>query len=168
MKKYDYIHDFDKDGFAIVELNGKKGFINRQGEEIVSPIYDKVWGFRGDNFATVTKDDKWGLINKKGRVVVELKYEYVDYIEKGIVEVTLNGKNGLIDENGKFYPFIEGCKLRRENNTLYYVKFKNEFIYRIGGFTGNRNEFIRLLRKQLRGRYEYEIYEYIRYIDNIQ
>ncbi len=37
--KYDYIHEF-KEGFAAVELNGKYGYINSSGQEIIPLIYD--------------------------------------------------------------------------------------------------------------------------------
>ena len=38
--QYDRIWDFEA-GFAEVELNGKKGFIDREGKEVIPCKYDK-------------------------------------------------------------------------------------------------------------------------------
>ena len=60
-KKYDGVWDF-QEGLAQVVLNGKWGFVNEKGEEVVPPKYDDVWNFY-DGFARVELDNKWGLVN---------------------------------------------------------------------------------------------------------
>jgi len=47
---YDEIHDFDKfkQGWALVELNKKYGFIDTKGLEVVAPIYDNVYKYQAD------------------------------------------------------------------------------------------------------------------------
>jgi hypothetical protein len=39
MKNYDWVDDF-KDDFAVVKKDDKEGFINKQGIEVVKPIYN--------------------------------------------------------------------------------------------------------------------------------
>ena len=70
-REYDKIEDF-KDGFALVGLGRKWGFINTKGEEVGEIKYDKIEDFK-DGFAKVKSKDKWGLINTKGEEIVESK-----------------------------------------------------------------------------------------------
>jgi hypothetical protein len=38
--KYDYVYSYFENGFARILLNDKYGFINKNGIEIIKPIYD--------------------------------------------------------------------------------------------------------------------------------
>ena len=71
--EYDKVTDF-KNGFARVELNGKSGYINEIGEEIIPPKYDKVSDFK-KGFARVELNDKYGFINKTGKEVVPIIFD---------------------------------------------------------------------------------------------
>ena len=53
---YDYIWDFE-DGIAKIKLNGKFGFIDITGNEVVAPIYDTIRNFleRSPNADTFVK-----------------------------------------------------------------------------------------------------------------
>ena len=62
--KYDDAWSFFE-GFAKVELDGKYGFVNKQGEEVVPCKYDDV-GFFSGGFAKVHLDGKWGKVNTRG------------------------------------------------------------------------------------------------------
>ncbi|MDR2409638.1 MAG: WG repeat-containing protein [Bacteroidales bacterium] len=42
--KYDYVGDFSE-GLAYVELNGKYGYIDKTGTEVIPLKYDDAWGF---------------------------------------------------------------------------------------------------------------------------
>jgi hypothetical protein len=59
--KYDIIFDF-KNGFAVVELNEKSGYIDENGSEICECKYDIAWNFE-NGFAKVKLNDKYGYIN---------------------------------------------------------------------------------------------------------
>ena len=39
--RYDKVADFE-DGLALVELNGKLGFVNRYGREVIDVVYDNL------------------------------------------------------------------------------------------------------------------------------
>ena len=84
-KEYDYIGKF-VNGFAVVVLNGRYGYINDEFEEIVPPQYILAYEFR-NGFARVVKDGLFGFINEKGDVVVPFKYEYAEDFYNGIAEV---------------------------------------------------------------------------------
>jgi hypothetical protein len=60
-EKYDDYSSFSE-GLAIVKKNRKYGFINIEGDEIVSCFYDTANSFK-EGLASVEKDTKWGYIH---------------------------------------------------------------------------------------------------------
>ncbi|MFC1552336.1 WG repeat-containing protein [Candidatus Latescibacterota bacterium] len=95
-------------GFAEVELKGKKGFIDNTGALIVKPKYDTVRSF-SEGFAavdTIKKDGNfdvhyWGFINDKGKVVIEQQFEDAHFFSMGLAPVRIKEKWGYIDTSGK-------------------------------------------------------------------
>jgi hypothetical protein len=71
--KYDFCGEF-QEGFAIVRLNNKFGFIDKSGYEITMLKYDKVRDFY-NGYAAVCVGDKWGFIDSLGNEICELKYD---------------------------------------------------------------------------------------------
>lgn len=69
--------DFDSfhEGMASFRVNWKYGFINRNFEEVIPPIYDFAYGFK-NGLARVEKDGKWFYIDKQGNFVKEYKPSY--------------------------------------------------------------------------------------------
>ena len=59
-KKYNNIFDFSE-GLASVELNGKWGFINKTGKEVIPLKYDDAYPF-SEGLAKVKLNGKYGLI----------------------------------------------------------------------------------------------------------
>ena len=50
----------------MVKKDGKRGFIDKTGEEVISlGLYDYVWSF-SEGLYRVKKDEKYGFINKQG------------------------------------------------------------------------------------------------------
>jgi len=92
--------------WALVELDGKFGFIDKHGKEIVKPKYDKIWdfGIYRDNWALVSLNGKLGFIDTKGREIVEPKYDSIESFgikHEDYAEVKINDKFALIDKRGK-------------------------------------------------------------------
>lgn len=69
--------DFDSfsEGMANFRVNWKYGFINKDFEEIIPPIYDFAYDFK-DGLSLVEKDGKWFYIDKQGNFVKEHKQDY--------------------------------------------------------------------------------------------
>lgn len=90
-----------RNSFLPIKLNGKWGFLNKQGEEVVPPKYDMVSVFIGD-YATVGLNDKFGFIDKSGHEVVPPKYDNIsgNYTEN-IIAIEVNKKWGFINLTGK-------------------------------------------------------------------
>lgn len=49
---------------AAVKLNGKAGFINTKGKEVIPFVYDDADSF-SEGLAPVKNNELWGFINKK-------------------------------------------------------------------------------------------------------
>lgn len=104
---YDKVREFTE-GCAAVQKNGKWGFVDNKGNSIVYPKYTEVQDFRSSR-AAVMSDGKWGFIDNSGKEVVPLKYDSVgSFITNAygtFANVTLNGKDFFIDENGNPIKF---------------------------------------------------------------
>ena len=89
---YDAAEDFSE-GLAAVCSNGKWGYINSEGVDVISLQYQSLKGVNAEEkdtafsfrngFVPVKKGDKFGIINAKGETVVEFKFDAI-----------LQGKNG--------------------------------------------------------------------------
>lgn len=95
------------DGFAVVELNGKRGFIDAKGEIAISLKYDRAWRF-SEGFAVVELNGKQGFINDTGKEVVPPKYDYVDEVSDSDLVRVNNGCTITTEPDGRRYP--EGGK----------------------------------------------------------
>lgn len=112
---FDYILHFSE-GLSPVELNGKYGYIDKAGKEVIPLMYEYAWDFI-EGLAAVRIDGKCGYINKIGKIVIPPKYDFASEFREGLALVYLNGKYGYIDkrgteviplEYGGASPFIEG------------------------------------------------------------
>jgi len=129
LEEYDTIGDFD-DGFVAVELNGKWGFIDETGKEILPPEFENLGS--SDALFFVQLDGKWGCIDKMtGKVVVELKYEDVlpTGVRDGLAPLKLKGKWGFIDEiTGKEVVSPKYDKVRHiSRGTLFAVNLNDKW-----------------------------------------
>lgn len=88
-------------GRAAVCLDGKWGFVNTCGREIVPCVYDEVTDFSTSGFARVCKEGKWGFINREGRETVQCLYDAAEDMSGGFACVCLAGRWGLIWSNGE-------------------------------------------------------------------
>lgn len=64
---------FDADIYAKKE-NGKWGFVDKQGNQIIEPKYDFVTEFNNYGFAGIKADGKWGVVNSNGEIILEPEY----------------------------------------------------------------------------------------------
>ncbi len=56
-----------QEGVAGVRVDGKYGFIKKDGSWLVEPKFDNAWKF-SEGFASVEVGDKWGDIDKQGNI----------------------------------------------------------------------------------------------------
>lgn len=90
LPKYPYkqIENF-VEGFAVVCYNnGKYGFINKKGEEVIATKYEEVEPFQNER-ALVRINGKYGFINYKGKMVIPAIYDAANsFDESGLAKVT--------------------------------------------------------------------------------
>ena len=94
--KYDEAYSF-RDGLAPVKLNGKYGFIDKTGSEVIPLIYEGASTF-SEGLAVVKTNGKYGFIDKKGKLVIPAKFEDAGRFFEGLALIGLNGKYGYIDK----------------------------------------------------------------------
>ena len=125
---YDYAYPFSE-GLALVVLNGKYGFIDKSGREVIALKYDDAFSF-SEGLALVVLNGKYRFIDKSGREVIALKYDNADPFSEGLALVQWNDKWGFIDKSGREVialnydhadSFSEGLALVRWNDKWGFI-----------------------------------------------
>ncbi|MBK6344994.1 MAG: WG repeat-containing protein [Bacteroidales bacterium] len=115
--KYSSIYSFS-DELARVECEGKWGFIDKNGNEVIKCKYDKVSDFT-DGMAAVSLDGKWwGYIDKQGYEVFPFIYSVASDFHEDLASVCLDHPNshlnakdhewGYINKNGELIIKLNG------------------------------------------------------------
>ena len=105
-KKYNDDREFSE-GLAGVELNGKWGFIDKTGKQVIPCKYDGVGSFE-EGLALVSLNFKRGYIDKTGKQVIPCTYDDVvffsalDIIEAAVRDSKHNMVKYYYDKNGNF------------------------------------------------------------------
>lgn len=130
---YEYAYDFS-DEIATVKRKGMWGAINRRNEVVIPFKYFSLKKFTDGISICSNKESKSAFINKKGKLTSKFLSDLNidDYKEKlGIV--SLNGKFGVIENNGKIivdykydfiWPYNEGVALVKLNNKYGFINKK--------------------------------------------
>ena len=97
------IHNKKKELIRDKEIRG----IYPYDHEITVPSdYFKIGSF-DHGYVIVVYKCKYGLINTKCELIIPAKYDLLTYVYPGVIRACINGKMGLIDEDGdEIAPFI--------------------------------------------------------------
>lgn len=137
ISKYEELGEFSE-GMAAVMRNGRWGFINVYGKEIIECNYDAATPFH-EGKASVRKGELWGYIDKKNQVVIPIKIEAecASVFSDGLAYiggVSLEGTSGIyyyfIDEHGKKVFGEKDNNIYGSAGMQYYAcpKFKNGMV----------------------------------------
>jgi hypothetical protein len=63
----------ESEGFRAVCFEGKWGFVNAEGEEIVCPLYDTVLPF-SNGVAGVRYSGRWGYVDSLGQLIIPFRF----------------------------------------------------------------------------------------------
>ena len=96
--KFDYACPFSE-GLALVEINGKYGYIDKTGTVVIPAKFDYAWPF-SEGLAMVDINDKDGYIDKTGTMVIPAKFDVAWSFSEGLATVNINDKYGYIDKTG--------------------------------------------------------------------
>lgn len=104
--------------YQIIKRNGKCGFVNYLGEEILCQ-YENARDTFSQNLVAVVKNNKIGFIDKNGQTIIPFQYEYSEYgfnylssigcakFSEGLCAMKKGQKFGYIDRQGNVaIPYI--------------------------------------------------------------
>ena len=108
IQKYEKLGSFSE-GLAAVMRDGKWGYINTKGEEVIpcqfpNPYEDYIASPFSEGLALVQKDGKWGFVNTEGVKVIPINIdaEAVGKFSEGLAFVYKDNENFfVIDKEGK-------------------------------------------------------------------
>ena len=90
-------------GLALVDVGGKKGYIDKTGKIVIAPQFTYAYPF-SEGLAAVTKsgsgDDGWGHIDTTGRWVVEPNFQWTSSFSGGLAPVNRTRNCGYVDVHG--------------------------------------------------------------------
>ncbi|MGP1570163.1 MAG: WG repeat-containing protein [Eubacteriales bacterium] len=98
--KYEYASKF-QDGLAVVMRDGKVGFIDKTGKEVLTP-YLFVWFNEGMAVIKQTNEvTKYGYLDKTGEPAIQPQYDSADDFSEGLAIVSKSERKFYIDKTGK-------------------------------------------------------------------
>lgn len=127
---YEYAVPINYTPFYAVWLEGDKhiGIITPNGTVLVGNILTKVYEPFG-SCMVIERDGKQGVIDLNTFQVVMPEYDEVEALPDEYVTFTLNGVQGRVDENGKFYTLEEADQLDLPNSEIDFVYDDHEYSY---------------------------------------
>jgi hypothetical protein len=131
--------EINPDDLHFIIENGKRGFIDKDGNVIIEPKYDMIEIFK-DGLARVTvgaeysygyirKGGKRGYIDVTGKIVIDTIFDEIDYFEDGVAIFRIDDKKGIIDNRGNYVvkPLYDDLRLFSED--LASVKSDDKWGY---------------------------------------
>lgn len=87
------------EGLSPVRRDGKWGFVDTLGHEVIGTRYDSV-GLFACGLAPVSIGGRWGFVDKRDSLVVPLRYQAAAYFSCRRAPVMIEGHWGFIDPRG--------------------------------------------------------------------
>jgi hypothetical protein len=136
---YRYAFDFQDNGLAIVEQNGKNGVIDKSGSFVAEPRYDYIQPFH-EGLAIASDASGAAVMNESGQIISPERYENINSYSDGRALFTVSKPEdgqvyGYLDKEGKAVipgQYLDGTDFR-EHKALVKVKDK---LYRLIGLKG--------------------------------
>lgn len=145
ISNHDEVLDFHE-GLARVCFNDKWGYINKEGKEVVKPIYDHALDFH-EGLAAVCLNGKWGVIDKEGNQIIDCTFNSIN-ISDGMI---IFDKKYMV--NIKTMKLLYSFKLSLGNKTVeksFDDKNKRDrYIKEINEYLKEKNNEVDILKKQL-------------------
>lgn len=113
----------DPDIYLKVNKNGKWGFKDREGKQVIDTIYDEVFSYK-EELCCVQKDELFGFIDRNGAEVIPMVYSCATSFSEGLACVFKGEKCGYINTKNEIVvsfnfdagtPVVDGeCRVKKE------------------------------------------------------
>ena len=115
------------EGMAVVEVDGRMGYIDKTGEWVIPPAFDHAEYF-SEGLAAVRVGGVWGYVDRTGHLQIEPRFSNAQEFVSGLAAVQIDDEDewGYIDHEGKFaikpkfaraFQFYEGIARVTESLT---------------------------------------------------
>jgi hypothetical protein len=142
---------FFSEGLVSVEQNGKVGFIDKAGKQVIPPRYDNVQPF-SEGLAAVRIKGKYGYIDRSGKMVIPPQFTDAEPFSEGLALISFDSnQSSYIDKSGKIVingekfviarGFSEGLAAAMGKNEKYgFIDKTGKFViqphfHRVGDFS---------------------------------
>ena len=133
---YEVANNFDQ-GQAYVVLNGKAGYIDRFGKQVI-PCQYKSLKFFSEGLAGAFLEEKgWGFIDFNGNVIIPYGYQYVHSFSEGLAAVESLGYWGFINKEGK-----EIIPIRFDRVSSFHQGIASAKVNNLWGFINKQGNWI--------------------------
>ncbi len=139
ISKYDEISKFHE-GLSAVSLNGKWGYINKEGKEIIKPIYDEIDDFQDD--LIVVKSYR----KRKYRVIYDVIDKEGNQIIDNCTFDSISISDGMIIFDNKYMVEIKTMELAY----LFKLSLNNKTIEKEFNDKNKRDRYIKEIEKYLK------------------
>lgn len=121
-----------KNGFILLDEDGRKGLLNADGQRVVPSLYEQVGQMRDDqgNYLElfyVREKGRIGLYNACGERCLPAEFEAIGLCQEGFAVVQRDGKFGMIDAEGHLRIPCEFEQLQGMSEGLAAAKVKNRW-----------------------------------------
>lgn len=138
---YTDIGRFGEDGFAWVEQNDKKGYIDTTGKEIIECQTGKIISYDNHMQSFIVKDTSWnnyGIYDRAGKNIIPENYEYLTEIYGSNWRKNINlychlmhfkkdGKSGVCDFNGNVKFYLTFQEIRYLGGHVFTYRLLEDF-----------------------------------------
>jgi hypothetical protein len=119
----DWLSEYFSEGRIEFSQAGKYGYLDRDGNVAIPPIYDEASTFK-EHLANVKIEGRWGYISANGAVAIEPRFDEASFFKGGLAYVEVGGKRRYIDHQGNMVletPFKAGLPFS-EGVTPVYIE----------------------------------------------
>jgi WG containing repeat len=127
--------DFSE-GLARVLIDGKCGYINLDGKQVIPARFTRASDFRG-GLAAIRQGNQWGFVNTRGQVAIAPQFDRASDFLDGVAIVQVKGKQGMINPEGEWVippkfttlsSFHEGLVVARQAGKYGYLDRSGRWI----------------------------------------
>ncbi|NOU94491.1 DUF3298 domain-containing protein [Paenibacillus sp. LMG 31456] len=168
--QYEYASDFQNNGLAIVQMNGRNGLINSTGQYVVKPIYDSISPF-SEGRAVVIDGQGFKVIGGDGHIITKKAYNYIAPYSNGRAMASVANPDGsslygFLDLQGNeiIKPQFQEAGDFKHNKTVVKVKDNDFALIGLDGSklasypfasVGPLGDGLLSFQQQLQGKYGY-------------